>query len=1401
MKRLKGLFTDCHPRDQPEGTYRDARNTVINNKLGSHTNEKGTTSLFTVPATNIIIGSIAVKDKTVLFSYSQVGSDEIGIWDGNNYTQFITSNALNFSNNSYVTGEFTQNKYGETVIIFVDGTNPIRTINLSKSYSIDSNNIGSLNLIPNIDSYVTESHVITEGGSLKTGAYQIFIEYEIEDESTTNTYQLTDWIPISDADGDNPFKVTGYKGSKGNDPTSKQIQLELSNFPSQGVYFRLYCVFRAENQIQRVVKFDRQICEDGVVNIYSLDDAIDSSLDELLIDSSIYNTAKAITKVGDQFYFGNVTKKIDVGYQKYANNIKVELAKKSLAGPVTEDFKTSFRDEEVIQNFKSYRRGGVYALYVSLLLKTGQETVAYHIPGRSSQQLNGEISVDFGAPLGTNNYSQTTSNLHVGDVIANQTITFAFVDHNGSSSTFDINVTSGETFDVVAGYIQSNFSHPSFTLDVIPHAGYMEIQVRATSYGSFYDGAYLQCITNYGSISGGSGNAATNNTSNGLLDTDNVSDTFSIVGEDDVTVTFPAGSSSTVIAQAIKDQLDTDIADFTFTINGSVVSTEEEGFDPSISVNGSGASYSFENAVDETGEFERGNYVVDYDEEITAKRFQFLTDQDETYQMGYWENQNEQYPNTDDFLVINIADDGTESQVASLKQSNVRHHHFPDYLSERLHDGSNAFSLGFKLKDLKIPDSLKDDVVGIKVYRAEHKGNNRLILGQGSLYMMRKVDKSINGTTRTFHEPAANVYSGYPLQKVYQTFDHHLIRTKESIGSLSHIVTHGITTTLNEYEELGDITDVKDDGISDSDSSPDIYTHIDGVNNPINQFNEAIERVEAKSYIEHDSFPVNVTPLGFEYDINNQDGNSSLAIRLNDTLSDSLGVSIAHGSFNAFRTDVYRSFYNQQLVWTGFIDTDVGKYKPSNESSYETSDIFGGDTCIVNHFYLISTEKNNTAHQMNMFHELVESYDNIEMKYEGDNVTEVFYPKTNAIDVIKPPSQDLNFDLGSVDNWLGYSEEYGASLPTSKPTIAYNPYQSSITSFPRRIIRTLGTTKQYRSFKEFDFSELDGPSGDITNLENLNNLLFIHTEDGLYRTYGQEELQVADVRAFLGTGDIFSRKPQEIYQNNTGYAGVLSAKHGLMTKYGYVFVSSEDKTIYMVSDGLKEISSLGIREETRDLIDQENENGFDVKLGYDPDNDRILITIGQQTYSFLPKQNIWVSKHDYVPNSYIPHRNKFISVKENIAYQHNKGNPNIFYGTNYNWMIEFVDNTQQNVNKEAIHIGYEHVIKNPSDNYLLDETLSWFQIYNSYQDSGQTDIVYFKGANALPNGNARPVKNKWTINRFRDMLEGGVLKEDLPWHKQSRLRDTYFIVRLGYTSNINSLYLFDTYVAMAKSEI
>lgn len=128
--------------------------------------------------------------------------------------------------------------------------------------------------------------------------------------------------------------------------------------------------------------------------------------------------------------------------------------------------------------------------------------------------------------------------------------------------------------------------------------------------------------------------------------------------------------------------------------------------------------------------------------------------------MGHWENESEFYPDTNDFDIWNVLSTGAALKLpgASIRGLNVRHHKMPgnkgDYSTIKLNEDfsspnidsntvgakeERAFAetvriLGIKLSNLKIPKIILEQVQGYKIYFAKRTQVNKTILGQSLVH-------------------------------------------------------------------------------------------------------------------------------------------------------------------------------------------------------------------------------------------------------------------------------------------------------------------------------------------------------------------------------------------------------------------------------------------------------------------------------------------------------------------------------------------------------------------------------------------------------------------------------------------------------------------------------------------
>ena len=115
MKRLKGLSRDANPIDQPVGSYRYAKNMVLDMAKNAIVSESGDITLSNLGQNvNASIIGFCVLDsmEIVVFLATGAGDSEIGVvnTDTGNYTQIfndsICNQKLNFNLNHPIEAEY-----------------------------------------------------------------------------------------------------------------------------------------------------------------------------------------------------------------------------------------------------------------------------------------------------------------------------------------------------------------------------------------------------------------------------------------------------------------------------------------------------------------------------------------------------------------------------------------------------------------------------------------------------------------------------------------------------------------------------------------------------------------------------------------------------------------------------------------------------------------------------------------------------------------------------------------------------------------------------------------------------------------------------------------------------------------------------------------------------------------------------------------------------------------------------------------------------------------------------------------------------------------------------------------------------------------------------------------------
>jgi len=414
-KLVKGMFQDVHPLNQPPGTYRYALNIQFESDEGdmySFSNESGNEICFSLANEQYIVGHTFVgNNDVVIFSINEAtGKSEIGIvTEGCQYTTLVLSTCLALTRLHAVTGIFRIKNGCDRVIYFTDNFNAFRSINLdnleqytnldgsdnhySPAYANTNDEWNCTLMKHNPNFFVPEVSLDTVqngGGSLLRGTYFFTIRYYDTEFNPTNWVYMSQAVPIvggsfsnyDGVDGGN-IDLTGNVLFKEN----KSILLNISNLDLNFPYYQLG-VIEVTNGVQdEGDAFTLEIREiNSSTSTYLYTGAstskTPSTIDELVINSVIFNKVKTVAQIDNRLVLGNTQEdnRDWAVFQRETSKVLVnstnEIFDKSLINESSKSGAYYFHN-------RSYMKDEVYALGIVYVFKDGTESPAFHIPGRA----------------------------------------------------------------------------------------------------------------------------------------------------------------------------------------------------------------------------------------------------------------------------------------------------------------------------------------------------------------------------------------------------------------------------------------------------------------------------------------------------------------------------------------------------------------------------------------------------------------------------------------------------------------------------------------------------------------------------------------------------------------------------------------------------------------------------------------------------------------------------------------------------------------------------------------------------------------------------------------------------------------------------------------------------------
>jgi hypothetical protein len=386
----KGLYQDSSESQQPEGTYRFAKNIIDSDVIGAKQNEPGFTALEQY-ATYKLIGNIPIDgNSVVLFSTDDIfNASEIGVVDLTTgvYTTVYNESDLNFRLDRPITGEFRKEVNNQRVIAWTDNYNSPRILNIDNPTGI--NDIQDINVFQDVRNPAITASVINDfGGSLLTGAYILLTKYRNQDGSETGWYVHDKTYYINDDAKSESF--ASDDGAAPGSSSNKSITITLENSDTRYDTLVVGYIQVVNNISTAHEAYTRTNSSTITVAITGTESTSDIALDEVLTSNASYNTAKTMTQLGGQLYMGNLSAEPIPDLQAVA--LKAEV-----------NYTTDLIN--VVSNFNSHKDtlpptfvpGDVYALYLGVELKMGGWAF-YHIPGR--EVLNSEKATVVDGNLG-----------------------------------------------------------------------------------------------------------------------------------------------------------------------------------------------------------------------------------------------------------------------------------------------------------------------------------------------------------------------------------------------------------------------------------------------------------------------------------------------------------------------------------------------------------------------------------------------------------------------------------------------------------------------------------------------------------------------------------------------------------------------------------------------------------------------------------------------------------------------------------------------------------------------------------------------------------------------------------------------------------------------------------------
>jgi hypothetical protein len=390
---VAGMNLDTIISNLKQSEYTYALNAICENFDGnSYTvqNEEGNILCTNFPENYRIVGAhnIIEKNLIVFFLSDGQGNSEFGVVDTLTclYIGKINAACLNFSLDRPILQIVHKVTNCSTEVYFTDGLQR-RFIDLDNlpykevpgtvtcendiTTEIDCN---KLSVQPNFSIPQIEIQDVDNDGDLQAGTVQFGVQYSnANSEAYTSVYSVTNPMSIFD-----PFKIT----QDFNYSVGKSVVLNITNIDTTGYYdyFNVIVIKTVNNISTPYLVGTYKIVKDHLTISYTGQNKqeINLTMFDVLEKYPYYENAGGLTTAQDVLIWNDLKTSEQINYQSIWSKVELGWETYRLNG------KKPYAKEKNVVDIKGYFRDEVYALEGAFLLKNGQQTDSFHIPGRKA---------------------------------------------------------------------------------------------------------------------------------------------------------------------------------------------------------------------------------------------------------------------------------------------------------------------------------------------------------------------------------------------------------------------------------------------------------------------------------------------------------------------------------------------------------------------------------------------------------------------------------------------------------------------------------------------------------------------------------------------------------------------------------------------------------------------------------------------------------------------------------------------------------------------------------------------------------------------------------------------------------------------------------------------------------